>query len=217
MKIAYCLPQKTAAFGGVMVKDRLLLTGGHEPTAYWLDISDGSCLSTVRLSQPVKSISRDKNGFVAVNGDTLILLDNTLCEQASVRLPIKVTGVSVQRDGLIAVVSDGSVFITDLGGNMTAVCAHSNCIGYAESLSARACVYEHRGRTHIAIDAPSASFDNVLPSYLSFRSLIVEGADVYGLFGYGYIYNCVLPIFSGGLDIMYKYSDRKGFFDLLRQ
>lgn len=218
MNIAYYLPQKIAARGGVITQKGLLLTDGYTPFLYLFDTASAELLSKVALSRDVCCICSDADGYVALHGNRdLIYLAPSFAEKACVRIAERACSLSVAPNGSPVICTCNGVFMLYRNGEIAERISKSPCIACVRSDSAMAFAYIKNNSVIIAVDARTANIDFNVPPFLMFRSFITRGSDIYGLFCYKYIYCCVLPVFVGGLDKTGGYDSKKAFFDLLRQ
>lgn len=218
MNTAYYLPHRIAATGGAFGNGAMLLTDGHTPFVYLFDMSNGSLISKAETASPLLRILPCKGGFCGMTKEGVLKhLSSSFCEASSLDAPKGTLDIGVSSDGGTAAVTRGAVHLLGSDGVCERLIPRKNIISFTQSLSGTAEAYTGHGETRIHITSATAEDDAEVPPFLSFRTFMTRGADIFGLFGCRYVYNCILPLFAGGLCGMRAYFDKTGFYDLLRQ
>ncbi|PKM62478.1 MAG: hypothetical protein CVU97_05185 [Firmicutes bacterium HGW-Firmicutes-21] len=226
--ISFILPNRLAAVSAAINNDKIVACDGITNCLFCLDLR-GCLLETGEFIRSYRKLHYDFTAcrYMALSGNDnrrVYFLNCCLEEIGSVDLEIDITDIDDTGELMDASpdTRDGeSIIIATHRHSVRAYTINGEEIGFVRpvdqtrfnqnfvySAQTEAFNYIRNDISFVSIRDGANNYTGSVPSIYSLRSLISDGAGaVYGLFGYRYIYNYILPIYENGVFVLPSTED----------
>jgi len=236
--VSFVLPNRLAAVTAAFADEVIVAFDGITNCVFIYKLN-GRFHDKKELMRPYRKVHYDFSTcrFLALSGNNnrrVYFLDNRLYEIGSVNLNIDTTGDDQEdRMELMDASPDtrngNSVIIATHRYSVRAYSINGDEIGFVRAIDTtrlgqdfvysdqtEAFHYIRNNISFVSVKNRTENFTGSVPSVFSLRTLISDGnGSVYGLFGYQYIYNYILPIYKDGMFVLPSTEEAGNIIDQL--